>query len=189
MSLSAEQRRELLALARRSIEAGLQEGRRVAFPDSPVHAANATRGSSFVTLHTERELRGCCGTLQAERELAEDVWHNAWSSAFSDPRFVPLTATEYPRIDVHIAVLSAPEPMEVHSEPDLLRSVRPGIDGLVLAMGSARATFLPAVWDQLPRPVDFVRQLKLKAGWSPDFWSPQVRVLRYTTEDFGEKPR
>ena len=64
--------------------------------------------------------------------------------------------------------------------------LRPRIDGLILELGGSRATFLPAVWEQLPDAQQFVRQLKLKAGLGVDFWSPQMRVLRYRTESFGE---
>ena len=47
-----------------------------------------------------------------------------------------------------------------------------------------RTTFLPAVWEQIPDPYRFIRQLKLKAGWPADFWSPQLRVFRYRAESF-----
>lgn len=186
MSLSPTQRRELLALARQSIQEGVMQAARVPCPDVPSDLIPPLRRSTFVTLHVDGELRGCCGTLDAQRPLAEDVWSNAWASAFADPRFPPLTAAEFERIDLHISVLNEPEPVRVADEAELLRTVRPGVDGLVLEMGPAHSTFLPSVWEQLPDPAQFVRQLKLKAGWSADFWSPQIRVSRYTTESFGE---
>ncbi len=65
--------------------------------------------------------------------------------------------------------------------------MRPGVDGLILALGASRVTFLPAVWDQIADPQTFVRQLKLKAGWRADFWSPHIRVSRYESESFGEE--
>lgn len=124
--------------------------------------------------------------MNALRPLAEDVWHSAWASAFADPRFPPLEAVEYPRFDLHISVLSEFEPLRVADEAALLQMLRPDVDGLALEMGAARATFLPAVWEQIPDPAQFLRELKLKAGWRADFWSPQIRVSRYTTESFGE---
>lgn len=187
MTLSAPERQELLSLARRSVEAGLREGSRAPYPGSAIFSADTCTRSCFVTLRIDHELRGCCGTINPERHLAEDVWRNAWSSAFSDPRFASLTAAEYSRSDLHISVLGPLETIVVASEAELLSKLRPRIDGLVLEQGSSRATFLPAVWQQLRRPSDFVRQLKLKAGWSADFWSPQLRLFRYTTEDFGEE--
>lgn len=186
MNLNPTQRRELLALARQSIQEGVTQVGHTPCPDVPSELIPPLLRSTFVTLHVDGELRGCCGTLNAQRPLAEDVWSNAWASAFADPRFPPLTAAEFERIDLHISVLSEPEPVRVADEAELLRTVRPGVDGLVLEMGPAQSTFLPSVWEQLPDPEQFVRHLKLKAGWSADFWSPRIQVLRYTTESFGE---
>jgi len=67
----------------------------------------------------------------------------------------------------------------------LLKQVRPGVDGLILEFRHYRATFLPAVWESLPDPYVFLAQLKHKAGLPLDFWSPELRVERYTTEYFG----
>jgi hypothetical protein len=44
---------------------------------------------------------------------------------------------------------------------------------------------LPAVWEQLPDARQFIRHLKLKAGWPADFWPPDMQVWRYVTESFG----
>ena len=187
MSLNDPQRRELLALARQSVQEGLAQGRRVPCPEiSPARVPPILR-STFVTLRIETELRGCCGSIDTRRKLTEDVWSNAWASAFADPRFPALRAEEYPRLDVQISILSEFEPLPVASEAELLQVLRPDVDGLLLEMGASRATFLPAVWEQLDEPAQFVRQLKLKAGWRADFWSPQIRVSRYTTESFGER--
>jgi AMMECR1 domain-containing protein len=74
--------------------------------------------------------------------------------------------------------------MSFESEEDLQSQVRPGIDGLILTEGTRRGTFLPAVWEQLPDVRTFLAHLKLKAGLPADYWSPEVRVSRYTTESF-----
>jgi AmmeMemoRadiSam system protein A len=138
--------------------------------------------ASFVTLTIGSELRGCCGTLEARRPLATDVWHNARASAFGDPRFPPLEASEWVRVDLEVSVLSPLERVAVRSEAELLAGLAPGEDGLVIAWRGSRATFLPKVWEQLRDPVDFLRHLKHKAGWSPDFWAEDVEVWRYFTE-------
>ncbi|MEE9559174.1 MAG: AMMECR1 domain-containing protein, partial [Acidiferrobacterales bacterium] len=57
-----------------------------------------------------------------------------------------------------------------------------GVDGVILQEGSYRATFLPAVWESLPDPNEFMQQLKCKAGLSADHWSDKITVQRYTTE-------
>ena len=185
MTLSSTQRRTLLALADESIRRGLIEVQRPAWHAAALEPGLDEQRASFVTLKLGDVLRGCCGTLQATRTLAEDVWCNAWASAFSDSRFTPLTRHEYPRLDLQISVLSSLEPLQVASERDLHDALRPEIEGLVLELGPARATFLPAVWEQLPDTREFLAHLKHKAGLPADFWSPQLRAYRYTTECFG----
>jgi uncharacterized protein len=190
MSLGTPERRELLALARASIDSALSPGRGsndlAPFTAALLPPALTVRRSSFVTLHRNAELRGCCGTLDAPRPLAEDVWRNAWAAAFSDYRFPPLTAAEWPQVSLHLSLLTVPEPLAVASEEQLLAILRPSIDGLILESDLGRATFLPAVWEQLPDPAQFVRHLKMKAGWPATYWLASVRCFRYTTESFGQ---
>jgi hypothetical protein len=182
MNLDASQRRQLLEFGRKSIELGLVTGRQPGWPDAEIDAELQLERASFTTLKIGGRLRGCCGTLLPVRSLAEDVWRNAWASAFSDPRFPPLARSEYPLLDLHVSILSPLEPVPVASELELLESLRPGTDGLLLELDTARATFLPAVWEQLPEPGEFLRHLKEKAGWPAEFWSSRIRVYRYTTQ-------
>jgi AmmeMemoRadiSam system protein A len=155
------------------------------------------RRSSFVTLRIGEELRGCCGSLDAGRPLYCDVWQNAVAAGFGDPRFPGLRAEEWPRCHVHLSVLSLPERLDVADESELLANLRPHVDGLVLELPHAvqissgyvrpgRATFLPAVWEQLPDGASFLRQLKRKAGWPADFWSSDIEVFKYVAEEFGD---
>lgn len=178
----------LLSLARRSIGEGLG---RPAAPSPPIPAEDWARtllepAASFVTLKRLGLLRGCRGLLEPVRPLFEDVWLNAWSSAYEDPRFPPLAASELDDLDIAISVLSALEPIVAGSERELLSQVDPGRHGLVLALGPRRATFLPQVWSSLPDPQRFVGELKTKAGLPRDFWSPQMEAWRYTTRSIGE---
>jgi len=175
-------RLELLRTAASAIECGLGQVK-VAPPDPAALAESLRRvRASFVTLTIEGDLRGCCGTLDPARPLALDVWRNAQATAFRDPRFAPLTRTEWLRVDLEISVLSPRELMAVHSEAELLSRLVPGRDGLVLCWRGASATFLPKVWEQLNEPREFVRHLKLKAGWSAEFWSKEIEAWRYDTE-------
>ncbi len=184
--LDASQRQILLTLARQSVLAGLHERRRTSCADFPRDGHLGVPRANFVTLRTNRNLRGCCGSLEPQGMLAEEVWRNAWTSAFADPRFAPLDASEYPDLDVHISILSPLEPLPALTEHELLQQLRPGIDGLLLRRGATQATFLPAVWQQLPEAADFLKHLKLKAGWPADTWSDDIRVWRYTAQSFGE---
>ena len=141
--------------------------------------------AAFVTFTRQGHLRGCIGSLEAHQPLVLDVARNAFKGAFRDPRFPPITAEEIPQLAASISVLSQPGELQLGSEAELLSIIRPGIDGLILADGGKRGTFLPSVWEQLPSPKDFLQRLKLKAGLAADHWSPTVRVWRYQTESFG----
>lgn len=181
LGLSPPHRAELVGVARRAIEAGL-EGVRLRVPldrcAEPLRAVRAT----FVTLKIGGELRGCIGTIEARRALVEDVAWNAYAAAFEDPRFPPLGRAEFASVDVHLSILSLPDPLHFGSEEDLLAQLRPNIDGLLLEEGRRRSTFLPSVWEQLPDAAEFLRHLKRKAGLPADYWSATVRVSRYTAE-------
>ena len=172
----------LREIARRSIENGLEHRGPLELDAADFPPPLSEPGASFVTLRLAGELRGCTGTLAATRPLVCDVSHNAYRSAFGDPRFRPVGAVELPELEVHVAVLGPLEPVEAPSEEALLASLRPGLDGLVLREGPRSATFLPSVWSSLPAPRDFLRHLKLKAGWAEDYWSDDIEVLRYTVE-------
>jgi uncharacterized protein len=140
--------------------------------------------ASFVTLNRRDMLRGCIGHLEASLPLVEDVAENAFSAAFRDPRFPPLAAHELEGLQIHLSVLTPAEPLPCESEADLLRQMRPFTDGLIISDGLRRGTFLPSVWEQLPKPADFLRHLKRKAGFPDDYWSQTLQVFRYETESF-----
>lgn len=175
-------RERLLALARRSIEHGLQHGHHPIAVDLGNEPELLQQpGACFVSLHLHGNLRGCLGSLEATRPLAEDLAANACAAAFRDPRFPPLRESEYRAVELAISVLETPVEMAFASEQDLLEQLRPGIDGLILRDNDRRGTFLPLVWESLPEPRQFLRQLKVKAGLPPDYWSDSLRVWRYAT--------
>ena len=179
-----ERRRVLTGTARAAIANRLGEAFNAPeIPDDPWYRDD---GASFVTLHLHGSLRGCIGTLTAHRPLIEDVHDNALSAAFKDPRFPPLSRSEFPDIHIEVSVLTAPEKLTFDDEADALAKLRPGIDGIIFSCGQHKATFLPQVWEQLPTPEYFMAHLKQKAGLPAAFWSEEVRLERYRVEEFPE---
>ena len=143
-------------------------------------------GASFVTLKKNAELRGCIGTLEARRPLGADVAANATAAAFRDPRFAPLQDAELDAVHIEISVLSPAEPLPCRDEAEAIARLRPGRDGVIFECNGYRATFLPQVWEQLPDPRQFLGQLRRKAGLAHDFWSPAVKLSRYTVSQWHE---
>lgn len=182
----------LLGLARQAIERAIlpvqraqperHRGRAAGDHDEAFQAW----GASFVTLTENGQLRGCIGTPEAWRPLKDDVQANAVAAALRDPRFAPLQPQEWPSVRVEVSVLSPLEAMECTNEAQALAKLRPSVDGLALACGRHRATFLPQVWEQLPTPALFLAQLKRKAGLPTHFWSPDLRLQRFTVHKWKE---
>ena len=112
--------------------------------------------------------------------MVVDVAENAFSAAFKDPRFKPVTMPEFDKITLSISLLTPPRAMRFAGEDDLLGQLHPGVDGVILSCDDKRGLFLPQVWEGLPEPRDFLTRLKRKAGLKPDFWSDDIKAHRFT---------
>jgi hypothetical protein len=176
----------LIQLAHSSIEHGVKYGKKREIDLAKYDDCLRINSATFVTLHLHNALRGCVGQLEASRPLVIDVAMNAYAAAFQDPRFAPLNAMELPLITLCISVLSEPECIEVSNEEALYQALRPGIDGLIIQKGLRRGTYLPSVWEQLPKPEDFVRYLKRKIGIAEKDNSKDIQYFRYKTVAIDE---
>jgi AmmeMemoRadiSam system protein A len=172
-------------VALRALAHGVRTGRPLAIDPGDHPPDLRTIGATFVTLRIGGELRGCIGSIEAAEPLIVSAAHNAFRAGFHDPRFPPISERELSKIEVEVSVLSPLEPMPADSEEALIAALRPGRDGIVLREGDRVGTFLPSVWEQLPEPRQFLRQLKHKAGLPAEHWSDRIRVWRYTTEKAG----
>ncbi len=166
--LSEADGKQLLEIARRALEAKLQRGETLKLPLATLPAKLQADGASFVTLTQKGNLRGCIGSPIAHQPLASDVRDNAIKAALQDPRFPPLSAAELPGTEIEVSVLTPLQPLPFRDVTDLLEKLRPGTDGVLLTSGWNRGLFLPQVWRQLPKPVDFLQHLFLKAGLPAD---------------------
>lgn len=171
----------VFTLVKQSIESGLT-GVPLVIDEFYRHELSQS-AATFVSLHRFGELRGCIGTLDAYRTLAEDVAANAYGAAFRDPRFPPLVERELEGLAVEYSILTPSEPIEdCQSQQALMDALVPFKDGVIISDGVRRATFLPAVWAQLPDKKDFVKHLMHKA--SIGVWSSQIRCERYSVNAF-----
>jgi AmmeMemoRadiSam system protein A len=180
-TFSEAEKKLMLKLAHNAIAHGLENHQMMPVPS--ISSDNLQKSKPcFITLYLNGQLRGCIGSLKAHRPLIEDIIHHAHAAAFGDPRFFPLTKEEFENIKIHVALLSERETIQFDSEADLIRKLRPHIDGLILTENGKTGTFLPAVWESLPDPKQFLNQLKVKAGLKEDYWSNTIKVERYTAE-------
>jgi AmmeMemoRadiSam system protein B/AmmeMemoRadiSam system protein A len=188
---TAEQGRMLIRLARQTIceKLGIvDKNPQTALPaeafDDPCFQR---RCGTFVTLKTQGRLRGCIGNLVGNKSVLEGVRENAIHAAFRDPRFPPLAPREFSDLQISVSILSEPRPLAYDTPDDLLSALRVNVDGVIVRKGGASATFLPQVWEQLPRTENFLAHLCAKAGLSPDAWrKSRLEVSTYQVQYFEE---
>jgi MEMO1 family protein len=176
--------RTLLAIARSSIENSLSGQEKKPLPKI---AWLEQAGATFVTLTKNGELRGCIGSLQAERPLGIDAAENAVGAAFRDPRFPAMTAQEWPQCSVEVSLLGTAKPIRFAEEADLLFQITVGEDGLILDCDGRRATFLPQVWESIPDKRAFLGELAKKAGLPEGTRITRCKVFRYRVVKWKER--
>ena len=184
--LSSTQKNLLLEQARKTISNRLDKND--GLPDMPEDPVFREKAATFVTLKISGRLRGCIGTLEPATSLWQSVHDNALSAAFSDHRFSPLSHKEFETVVIDISVLSTPSPLEYGDSVDLMKKLRPGIDGVTLKDGRRGATFLPQVWKQLPSVELFLGQLCKKAGLEETAWREKhLDIKTYQVVYFHEE--
>jgi hypothetical protein len=144
-------------------------------------------GASFVTLHYDKQLRGCIGSIIGRRTLLDDILGNALSSAFKDSRFSPLHVSEISQLDLEVSLLSTPEILEYKDFDDLVNKIEPFTDGLILHHGNYQGTFLPQVWKQLPSAHQFLEHLSYKAGADLSIYDEHPTIYRYRVDAIEER--
>ena len=182
-SISATERRALLAVARAAVE------RALAGEDPPeiprgLEELTEPRGA-FVTIRRSGtgELRGCRGEFPARRPLPECVRRVAVASAMQDSRFSPLTPEELPAVRFEISALGPSEPIDPED-------VIVGRHGLVLTGCGGAGLLLPQVpvaqgWDRTA----FLDGLCVKAGLPRGAWNwDGVFLQAFEAEVWEEAP-
>ena len=181
MVLTNDEKRTLLSLARRAIDAYLAGGKSVALPPGKGELGQVC--GAFVTLHKRGQLRGCIGNMIGRGPLVETVRDMAIAAATQDPRFPAVGSDELKDIDIEISVLS---PMRQIKD---VGEIKVGTHGLLMRRGIYQGVLLPQVateygWDR----ETFLRHTCLKAGLPTEAWKdPETTIEIFSAEVFGEK--
>lgn len=185
--LTPAERRLVLHLARRAVESVVRTGRLPDVNPTALPLALLAVRACFVTLTKDGQLRGCIGHLKAQMPLYQAVLENARAAAVQDYRFEPVRPSELEDLRIEVSVLTPARPLQYRTPEELLQRLRPGVDGVILEIGSFTATFLPQVWEKLPDKEQFLDQLCLKAGaWPGDWRRLSPAVSTYQVEAFAE---
>ncbi len=147
-----------------------------------VAAALDEPGAAFVTLTEDGSLRGCIGSLVAEKPLGQAVASAGSSAAVRDPRFLPVTERELPAIHIDVSVLGPAVPLR---DP---MAFRPGIDGIIVARDGRRALLLPEVATDLGWGArEMLDAVCEKAGLEGHAWhDPRTRLFVFRTVRVSE---
>jgi len=180
-SLSEQEKNELLALARKSVEHMIQEKNAYEPPASTSATLNQERGA-FVTLSESGALRGCIGYTSAAKPLYMTVRDTATLAAIRDPRFQQVSASELPSLEYEISVLS---PLRHVTD---VQQIKVGEHGLLIKNGEHEGLLLPQVpveqkWDRQT----FLEQTCIKAKMNSGYWKDEdTDIFAFTAVVFGE---
>src|SRR3989344_5682890 len=156
---SDAEKKELLRVARTTIEMYLKEGK--TYQPKTDNPKFLEKRGVFVTLNKNGQLRGCVGYIEPIKPLIEAVADNVISAAVHDNRFLPVDQSEVRDLEIEISVLTVPQ-------ADTLANIIKNKSGVVLQKGNRGATYLPQVWEDLPDADQFFSSLCLKGGLAVD---------------------
>jgi AmmeMemoRadiSam system protein A len=186
--LSGEEQKLLLETARNAIRKELNKEEKLPLVMDEYSPKLQENGACFITLKKKGMLRGCVGSIEVVQPLIQDVRDRAVAAAFQDYRFPSLTLPELDEIRIEISRLTQPCKLNYEDPDDLIKKLRPLIDGVILSYQNRRATFLPQVWEQLSSPELFLDCLCIKMGLDQSVWrSAKLQVETYQVEKFQEE--
>jgi AmmeMemoRadiSam system protein A len=189
LTLTSEEKVELLTLARASLRVHLEGTSPPAIDERSLSSALREHAACFVTLTEGGSLRGCIlDSFHPHESVARNVARNVVLAATVDSRFSPVRLDELDRLTIEISVLGRPYAIP-HSPPDrLVAALRPGVDGVTLTTTFGTSTFLPQVWEQIPDASLFLSELCRKQGAPSSCWETKelLRVEVYQATHFSE---
>ncbi len=185
-NLTKDDKRQLLALARKTIVYYLAKGYSPQESELDIKISDAMKEprAAFVTLEENGELRGCIGDILPRQPLYKSVIANAINAAVNDWRFRPVKKDECNNITIEISALTVPKPITSTDQ------IRIGIDGVILKKSGSSAVFLPQVAPEQGWNVNqMLTQLSLKAGLPADAWKHNASFEVFQAAVFGENKK
>ena len=90
-----------------------------------------------------------------------------------------LAKNEMPDAKYKFFVLTKAVKKKYTDEHSFVDDLNAGVDGVMLVNGYRQAMFLPYFWKIYPEKKDFIKNLKVSAGLSPDYWSAKIKVYYF----------
>lgn len=144
--------------------------------------------ATFVTINLHNRLRGCIGSLKATKSLLDEIIHNAKAAAFEDPRFSPITTSEYLHSTIEVSILTEPKEVLYESVDELKSKIDVGEDGVIILQDGKQATFLPQVWSELHTFEEFFSHLIDRAGLEKNILELKPHIYTYQVVKESDQP-
>ncbi len=168
-TLSSQEKKELLALARTAVNLFIREHKVLNYTSQ--QPCFLTKRGAFVTLKKNNRLRGCIGFVDPTTPLYQTIIHAAIYAATKDTRFTPVTSDELKSLEFEISVLTSPKRI------DDITEIQVGKHGLIITQGNRTGLLLPQVPVENHWSKDiFLQQACIKAGLPKDAWEKGANV-------------
>lgn len=92
--------------------------------------------------------------------------------------YVAEAKKDFPESDIKIFLLTESERKNYADEKEFEAALQRGY-GIVLTVGNRRGILLPCFWETYPNKKEFIKQLKIKSGISPDYWSEEINIYYF----------
>jgi hypothetical protein len=177
---TTEQKKMCLQIARSSIALKLKLADEIV--PCPVDVIFSQMFGIFVSLHYDKQLRGCIGYIKPYKKLYESLIELAHSAAFLDDRFPSVSREEFDSLHIEISILTPL--VEVHNINEILV----GRDGLFIIHRNGTGLLLPQVatqynWDR----ETFLAQTCRKAGIDEScLEDADLKLYKFECEIFSE---
>lgn len=170
---------KVVGLAWRAIRHYLEHGDKY-IPDAKEYTEELflKENGVFVTLKKFNKLRGCIGNIEGNDKVYLSIADNAVAAAFYDPRFPPVLADELGEIELEVSILTKPRRFNYENLDELIAFLEKDKPGVIVEHDGLTATYLPSVWEELPKVADFLTSLCLKAGLPQDIWQTEKITIR-----------
>lgn len=163
-------------LAKSAIEEYVKNGKVIPIPKNLPPEFYEKKYGVFVSIHKNKELRGCVGTyLPVHRNLAEEIISSAVAACSQDSRFSPVSVEELPNISVEVSLLSQPEKIST------LKDLDPRKYGIIVKCFDGRCGLLLPDLEGVDTVADQLSIACQKGGIDP-VRDKNLKIYRFTVE-------
>ncbi|MHC2995158.1 MAG: AmmeMemoRadiSam system protein A [Candidatus Atribacteria bacterium] len=173
--MKAKKESAYVRLARETIENYIKNGKMISPPNDLPDEMIKQKAGVFVSIKKIGNLRGCIGTFMPTQEnIAYEIIKNAISAAVDDPRFPPVTVSEFNDLTISVDVLSLPDEISDISELD------PKKYGVIVSSGYKKGLLLPDLEgvDTAEEQIDIAKR---KAGI---YRGEEVKLYRFAVKRY-----